>query len=54
VTNDTFETSITWERFEKFHDAVKAATGNARHGRAGFAEGDLWNAGWAIAGITPA
>jgi alkyldihydroxyacetonephosphate synthase len=29
VINDTFETSITWERFEKFHDAIKAATGNA-------------------------
>ena len=29
VINDTFETSITWERFETFHDAIKAATGNA-------------------------
>ena len=29
VINDTFETSITWERFEKFHDAIKAATENA-------------------------
>jgi alkyldihydroxyacetonephosphate synthase len=29
VINDTFETSITWERFEKFHDAIKAATANA-------------------------
>ena len=29
VINDTFETSITWERFEKFHDAIKDATGNA-------------------------
>ena len=29
VINDTFETSITWERFEKFHDAVKAATESA-------------------------
>jgi alkyldihydroxyacetonephosphate synthase len=29
VINDTFETSITWERFEAFHDAVKAATERA-------------------------
>ena len=29
VINDTFETSITWERFENFHDAIKAATENA-------------------------
>ena len=29
VINDTFETSITWDRFEKFHDAIKAATENA-------------------------
>src|SRR5262249_46905685 len=29
VINDTFETSITWERFEKFHDAIKAEAGNA-------------------------
>jgi hypothetical protein len=29
VINDTFETAITWERFEEFHDAIKAATGNA-------------------------
>jgi alkyldihydroxyacetonephosphate synthase len=26
VINDTFETAITWERFEAFHDAIKAAT----------------------------
>jgi alkyldihydroxyacetonephosphate synthase len=26
IINDTFETSITWDRFETFHDAVKAAT----------------------------
>jgi alkyldihydroxyacetonephosphate synthase len=26
VINDTFETAITWERFESFHDSVKAAT----------------------------
>jgi alkyldihydroxyacetonephosphate synthase len=26
VINDTFETSITWERFETFHDRIKAAT----------------------------
>jgi alkyldihydroxyacetonephosphate synthase len=29
IINDTFETSITWERFEAFHDAVKAATERA-------------------------
>jgi alkyldihydroxyacetonephosphate synthase len=29
VINDTFETSITWDRFETFHDNVKAATENA-------------------------
>src|SRR4029077_12141538 len=29
VINDTFETSITWDRFEKFHDAIKAATEHA-------------------------
>jgi alkyldihydroxyacetonephosphate synthase len=29
VINDTFETSITWERFENFHDAIMAATENA-------------------------
>jgi alkyldihydroxyacetonephosphate synthase len=26
VINDTFETAITWDRFEIFHDAIKAAT----------------------------
>jgi alkyldihydroxyacetonephosphate synthase len=26
VINDTFETAITWERFEAFHDSIKAAT----------------------------
>jgi alkyldihydroxyacetonephosphate synthase len=26
LINDTFETAITWERFEAFHDEVKAAT----------------------------
>src|SRR6478736_1455819 len=31
VINDTFETSITWDRFEKFHDAIQAATENAIH-----------------------
>ncbi len=38
VINDTFETSITWERFEAFHDNVKAATERAiveATGRAG-------------------
>jgi alkyldihydroxyacetonephosphate synthase len=29
VINDTFGTSITWDRFETFHDNVKAATENA-------------------------
>ena len=29
VINDTFETAITWERFERFHDSVKAATAQA-------------------------
>ncbi|MGP0060701.1 MAG: FAD-binding oxidoreductase [Beijerinckiaceae bacterium] len=29
IINDTFETSITWERFEAFHDAIKAATERA-------------------------
>jgi alkyldihydroxyacetonephosphate synthase len=29
VINDTFETSITWDRFEAFHDRVKAATERA-------------------------
>jgi alkyldihydroxyacetonephosphate synthase len=38
VINDTFETAITWERFESFHDTVKAATERAiveATGRAG-------------------
>jgi alkyldihydroxyacetonephosphate synthase len=29
IINDTFETSITWDRFEAFHDKVKAATERA-------------------------
>ena len=29
LINDTFETAITWERFEAFHDKVKAATERA-------------------------
>lgn len=29
VINDTFETAITWERFEQFHDAITAATRSA-------------------------
>ena len=29
IINDTFETSITWERLESFHDEVKAATERA-------------------------
>ena len=38
VINDTFETAITWERFEAFHDAIKSATETAIRaatGRAG-------------------
>jgi alkyldihydroxyacetonephosphate synthase len=38
VINDTFETAITWERFEAFHDKIKAATERAivaATGRAG-------------------
>ena len=29
IINDTFESAITWERFEAFHDKVKAATERA-------------------------
>jgi alkyldihydroxyacetonephosphate synthase len=29
VINDTFESAITWERFEAFHDTVKSATERA-------------------------
>jgi alkyldihydroxyacetonephosphate synthase len=29
VINDTFETAITWDRFEAFHDRIKAATERA-------------------------
>ena len=29
LINDTFETAITWDRFENFHDKVKAATERA-------------------------
>jgi alkyldihydroxyacetonephosphate synthase len=29
VINDTFETSITWDRFEAFHDRIKKATADA-------------------------
>jgi alkyldihydroxyacetonephosphate synthase len=29
IINDTFETAITWERFENFHDCIKAATETA-------------------------
>jgi alkyldihydroxyacetonephosphate synthase len=38
LIGDTFETAITWERFESFHDTVKAATERAikeATGRAG-------------------
>jgi alkyldihydroxyacetonephosphate synthase len=29
VINDTFETAITWDRFEAFHDRIKDATARA-------------------------
>jgi alkyldihydroxyacetonephosphate synthase len=29
IISDTFETAITWDRFEAFHDRVKAAAGQA-------------------------
>jgi alkyldihydroxyacetonephosphate synthase len=29
IINDTFETAITWDRFESFHDEVKTATEDA-------------------------
>jgi alkyldihydroxyacetonephosphate synthase len=29
VVNDTFETAITWDRFETFHDRIKEATARA-------------------------
>ena len=29
IISDTFETAITWDRFEAFHDRVKAATERA-------------------------
>ena len=29
VINDTFESAMTWDRFEAFHDAVRAATEEA-------------------------
>jgi len=38
IINDTFETAITWERFERFHETVKSATERAileATGRAG-------------------
>jgi len=38
LINDTFETAITWEQFDSFHDSVKAATERAiveATGRAG-------------------
>jgi alkyldihydroxyacetonephosphate synthase len=31
VISDTFETAITWDRFETFHDQVKSATETAIH-----------------------
>jgi alkyldihydroxyacetonephosphate synthase len=38
VINDTFESAVTWDKFEAFHSAVSAATGEAIReatGRAG-------------------
>jgi alkyldihydroxyacetonephosphate synthase len=35
VINDTFETAITWDRFEAFHDAIKRATETAIRGATG-------------------
>ena len=32
VINDTFETAITWDRFEPFHEAVRKATEDALEG----------------------
>ena len=32
VINDTFETAITWDRFEAFHEAVRKATEEALDG----------------------
>jgi alkyldihydroxyacetonephosphate synthase len=29
IINDTFETAITWDRFERFHEAVRKATEDA-------------------------
>ena len=29
IINDTFETAITWDRFEEFHDRIKTATADA-------------------------
>jgi len=31
VINDTFETAITWDRFETFHTAIRTATETALH-----------------------
>lgn len=35
IIGDTFETSITWERFETFHDKIKAVTEQAIHDATG-------------------
>jgi alkyldihydroxyacetonephosphate synthase len=35
IISDTFETAITWERFEAFHDAVKRAAAQAIHDATG-------------------
>ena len=32
VINDTFETAVTWDRFEAFHSAVSTATGGSDQG----------------------
>ena len=37
IIGDTFETAITWERFEAFHDSVKSATEAAIHDSTGVA-----------------
>lgn len=37
IINDTFETAITWDRFEDFHDRVKAATERAIRDATGLA-----------------
>ena len=38
LINDTFETAITWDRFEAFHAAVRKATLEALKEATGYAE----------------